>query len=136
MSVEKSPFLRPSNPRLNKRIQQRQNAKEEKTDERKSSLLGAYSNLCNVTLGAGIVGMPYAIKEAGLVAGTIMILICAFLTDYSLRQLISIGKVADVNSYETLMEASFGRPGFVFLSVNMFLLSFGSMVAYLIIIKD
>lgn len=136
MSVEKSPFLRPSNPRLNKRIQQRQNAKEEKTDERKSSLLGAYANLCNVTLGAGIVGMPYAIKEAGLVAGTIMILICAFLTDYSLRQLISIGKVADVNSYETLMEASFGRPGFVFLSVNMFLLSFGSMVAYLIIIKD
>lgn len=136
MSVEKSPFLRPSNPRLNKRIQHRQNAKEEKTDERKSSLLGAYANLCNVTLGAGIVGMPYAIKEAGLVAGTIMILICAFLTDYSLRQLISIGKVADVNSYETLMEASFGRPGFVFLSVNMFLLSFGSMVAYLIIIKD
>lgn len=137
MSVEKSPFLRPSNPRLNKRIQQRQSTnEEEKTDERKSSLLGAYANLCNVTLGAGIVGMPYAIKEAGLVAGTIMILICAFLTDYSLRQLISIGKVADVNSYETLMEASFGRPGFVFLSVNMFLLSFGSMVAYLIIIKD
>lgn len=132
--VEKSPFFVPSNPRLIKKSQQRQI--KEKTEERKSSLLGAYANLCNVTLGAGIVGMPYAVKEAGLVAGTVMIVTCAFLTDYSLRLLISIGKVADVNSYETLMEASFGRPGFIFLSVNMCLMSFGSMVAYLIIIKD
>ena len=132
-AVERSPFLRPSNPRLIKKAQQSQITK---TQERKSSLLGAYTNLCNVTMGAGIVGMPYAIKEAGLVPGTVMIIICAFLTDYSLRQLISVGKVADVNSYETLMEASFGRPGFIFLSVNMFLLSLGSMIAYLIIIKD
>ena len=132
-AVERSPFLRPSNPRLSKKAQQRQITK---TEERKSSLLGAYANLCNVTMGAGIVGMPYAIKEAGLVSGTVMIIICAFLTEYSLRQLISVGKVADVNSYETLMEASFGRPGFIFLSVNMFLLSLGSMIAYLIIIKD
>ena len=34
------------------------------------------------------------------------------------------------------MEASFGRWGFIFLAVNMFFLSYGSMVAYLIIIKD
>ena len=131
--VERSPFLKPSNQRLIKKAQLSQITT---TNERKSSLLGAYANLCNITLGAGIVGMPYAIKEAGLVSGFIMIVMCAFLTDYSLRQLISLGKVADVNSYETLMEASFGRPGFVFLSVNMFLMSIGSMIAYLIIIKD
>ena len=35
-----------------------------------------------------------------------------------------------------LMEASFGRPGFIFLAITMFFLSYGSMVAYLIIIKD
>ena len=49
---------------------------------------------------------------------------------------INTGKLANVNSYETLMEASFGRCGFVFLSVSMFILSYGSMVAYLLIIKD
>jgi len=135
VAVERSPFLKPSNPRLLKKIASNR-ASNSNIKERKSSLLGAYANLCNVTMGAGIVGMPYAIKEAGLVSGTIMIILCAFLTDYSLRQLISVGKVANVNSYETLMEASFGRPGFIFLSVNMFLLSLGSMIAYLIIIKD
>lgn len=34
------------------------------------------------------------------------------------------------------MEASFGRPGFVCLSLNMFFLSYGAMLAYLTIIKD
>ena len=58
------------------------------------------------------------------------------LSDYSLRQVITSGKRANVNSYETLMEATFGRPGFVFLSLNMFFLSYGAMLAYLTIIKD
>lgn len=59
-----------------------------------------------------------------------------FPKDYSLRQVISTGKIANVNSYETLLEASFGRMGFIFVSVSMFLLSIGSMIAYLLIIKD
>jgi sodium-coupled neutral amino acid transporter 11 len=57
-------------------------------------------------------------------------------SDYSLRQVITTGKLANVNSYETLMEASFGRPGFIFLSLNMLFLSYGAMIAYLTIIKD
>ena len=48
--------------------------------EKKSSLLGAYANLCNVCIGAGIVGLVYAIKESGLCAGSIMIVVIAFLT--------------------------------------------------------
>eukprot|EP00804_Cyclotella_cryptica_P005199 CCRYP_014243-RB/>CCRYP_014243-RB protein AED:0.25 eAED:0.25 QI:648/1/0.75/1/0.66/0.75/4/0/249 len=34
------------------------------------------------------------------------------------------------------MEATFGRPGFIFLSLNMLFLSYGAMIAYLTIIKD
>lgn len=150
--MPRSPFFRPSNPRLSSvktssggrrpiLVLKKQVGGEEKDvplkdEEKKSSLLGAFANLCNVTIGAGIVGLPYAIKEAGLVSGTIMIIACALMTDYSLRQLISTGKLANVNSYETLMECTFGRPGFIFLSLNMFLMSYGSMLAYLIIIKD
>mmetsp|Transcript_8801 Transcript_8801/g.17446 ORF Transcript_8801/g.17446 Transcript_8801/m.17446 type:complete len:703 (+) Transcript_8801:247-2355(+) len=148
-----SPFFRPSNPRLTTLntprgsqrpviVVKKQVGGEQKDipledeKEKKSSLLGAYANLCNVTIGAGIVGLPYAIKESGLVAGVIMIIACAIMTDYSLRLLINIGKLTNVNSYETLMEATFGRPGFIFLSLNMFAMSYGAMIAYLIIIKD
>lgn len=148
--MPQSPFFRPSNPRIStvksgtgrpsvvvrKRVGGEAKEIPLQDLEKKSSLLGAYANLCNVTIGAGIVGLPFAIKEAGLVSGTIMIIACAVLTDYSLRQIISSGKLVNVNSYETLMEAAFGRLGFIFVSVNMFFLSYGSMVAYLIIIKD
>mmetsp|Transcript_30790 Transcript_30790/g.66566 ORF Transcript_30790/g.66566 Transcript_30790/m.66566 type:complete len:677 (+) Transcript_30790:78-2108(+) len=155
-SMPNSPFFRPSNPRISrvesphgtertsivvkKRISRGGGGESKEIPlqdlEKKSSVFGAYANLCNVTIGAGIIGLPYAIKEAGLVSGSIMIVACAILTDYSLRQLISAGKHANVNSYETLMEAAFGRPGFIFLSLNMFFLNYGSMVAFLIIIKD
>lgn len=69
-----SPFFRPSNPRLTTLntprgsqrpviVVKKQVGGEQKDipledeKEKKSSLLGAYANLCNVTIGAGIVGL-------------------------------------------------------------------------------
>lgn len=70
-----SPFFRPSNPRIAKiktpqgtrrsTIVVKKNVGGESKDvtlqeqdlEKKTSLLGAYANLCNVTIGAGIVGL-------------------------------------------------------------------------------
>ncbi len=104
--------------------------------EKKSSVLGTYANLVNTIVGAGIIGVPYAMNESGLVAGLALIIIVAFLTDKSLRMLIETGKHANVQSYETLLEAAFGKPGFVFISCNMFIMSFGAMIAYLLVLKD
>ena len=83
-----------------------------------------------------MIGIPYALKETGLIAGLVLIFIVAMLTDKSLRLLIETGKRAGVNSYETLLEVAFGRAGFVFISINMFLMSYGAMVAYLLVLKD
>jgi len=51
----------------------------------------------------------------------------------SLRILIETAKFMKVPSYETIAEVSFSRSGFVFVSVNMFILSYGAMVSYLIV---
>ncbi len=73
-NIPLSPFFRPSNPRLTTlntpRGSQRpvifvkkqvggehKDVPLEDDKEKKSSLLGAYANLCNVTIGAGIVGL-------------------------------------------------------------------------------
>eukprot|EP00554_Chaetoceros_debilis_P003813 CAMPEP_0194091042 /NCGR_PEP_ID=MMETSP0149-20130528/41379_1 /TAXON_ID=122233 /ORGANISM="Chaetoceros debilis, Strain MM31A-1" /LENGTH=692 /DNA_ID=CAMNT_0038775497 /DNA_START=112 /DNA_END=2190 /DNA_ORIENTATION=+ len=104
--------------------------------ENKSSILGTYANLVNTIVGAGIIGVPYALNESGLVAGLILVVIVAILTDKSLRMLIETGKHANVQSYETLLEAAFGRAGFVFISFNMFLMSYGACIAYLLVLKD
>jgi len=104
--------------------------------EKKSSLLGTYANLVNAIVGAGIIGIPYAMRETGLVAGLVLIFATALLTDKSLRLLISTGKHASVQSYETLLEAAFGKIGFVFISLNMLIMSYGAMIAYLLVLKD
>jgi len=102
----------------------------------KSGLLGTYANLVNTIVGAGIIGIPYALKESGLVIGIVLIFVVALLTETSLRLLIAAGKHVNASSYERLMEAAFGKFGFVFVLINMIIMSYGAMVCYLLIIKD
>ena len=56
--------------------------------KKKSSILGASSNLVNSIVGAGIIGMPYALRMSGLWAGMLLLVLVAMLTDKSLRLLI------------------------------------------------
>ena len=46
----------------------------------KSGYGGAISNLINSIVGAGIIGIPYAFREAGLITGLILLVIVSYLT--------------------------------------------------------
>lgn len=81
-------------------------------------------------------GIPFAIKETGLVAGLILTVLCAFITEKSLRVLINTAKHVDVPSYEMLFESTYGSFGFYFISVNMLIIAYGGCLSYLTIIKD
>jgi len=139
-----SPFFAPSTPRNvvsvvstpggSSRIVKKTGGDHVK--ENKSSVFSASSNLINAIVGAGIVGIPFAIKETGLVAGIVLVILCAALTEKSLRVLIATAKHADCPSYETLFESIFGKMGFYFISVNMLIMAYGGCLSYLTIIKD
>ena len=105
-------------------------------DEHKSTVLGCASNLVNAIVGAGIAGLPFALQESGLVPGIILVLVCALLTEKSLRLLIETAKHANVPSYETVAEAAYGSLGFWFVASSMFIMSYGGMLGYLMIVKD
>lgn len=51
--------------------------------KKKSDISGACSNLVNSIVGAGIVGIPFAIKEAGFVAGVILLVLVSYFTGKS-----------------------------------------------------
>ena len=104
--------------------------------EHKTGILGTSANLVVEIIGAGIVGVPYAIKNSGLIAGVIMAVLSAAACDKSLRLLIETAKHVDVTSYETLFEAAFGDKGFKAMCAIMFAMSYGATVSYLMIIKD
>jgi solute carrier family 38 (sodium-coupled neutral amino acid transporter), member 11 len=137
MAGDKSPFFAPSTPRV---IAQTpggtKRSVKQTVEEKKSTIVGATANLINAIIGSGIIGIPFAIQQAGLVAGFILVCLCALLTDKSLRLLVETAKHASSPSYETTLEAAFGRFGFLFVTINMFIMSYGAMVSYLMVVKD
>ena len=110
--------------------------KPKQDEEHKSTVLGCSANLINAIVGSGIVGLPFAVQQAGFVAGIVLVISCAILTEKSLRLLIETAKHVHVPSYETVAEASFGRFGFLFVAINMFIMAYGAMLSYLMIVKD
>jgi len=136
-SGDRSPFFAPTTPKIEAQTPGGTNVTVKKeVKEHKSTVFGASANLMNAIVGAGIVSIPYALKESGMVTGVLLVALCAFLTNKSLRLLVETAKHTNVPSYETLAEACFGSVGFLFVSINMFIMSYGAMISYLMITKD
>lgn len=134
---DRSPFFAPTTPKIEAQTPGGTSVQLKKeVKEHKSTVFGASANLMNAIVGAGIVSIPYALRESGLVTGILLVALCATLTNKSLRLLVETAKHTNVPSYETLAEACFGSVGFLFVSVNMFIMSFGAMISYLMITKD
>lgn len=80
--ITKSPFFAPGPPKS--RVLTTPNGSisgvQDVDAEPKSSVARAAFNLINTIVGAGIVGIPYAIRECSLVWGVFMVLLCALLT--------------------------------------------------------
>ena len=109
-----------------------------------SEMNGACSNLVNSIVGAGIIGIPYALKESGLVSGILLLLTVSYFTDKSLRMLVELAHFhpllqrynLEILTFEDLMYLPFGTNGTYFVLVSMFLLAYGAMLGYLLVIKD
>lgn len=109
---------------------------------KKSGVFSASANLINFIVGAGIIGMPYAMKQSGLIAGVFLLLLVGWMTDKSLRLLVDMAnyhpklRKLDVHSYEDLASYPFGHVGSNFILFNMMVLAYGALLAYCLIIKD
>jgi sodium-coupled neutral amino acid transporter 11 len=133
----RSPFFAPTTPKVTASTPGgTQITRKAAVNEHKSTVIGASANLMNAIVGAGIVSIPYALKESGIITGVLLVALCAALTFKSLRLLVETAKHTNVPSYETLAEACFGNVGFLFILLNMFVMSFGAMISYLMITRD
>jgi len=101
-----------------------------------SSEIATAFNYVNSVIGSGIIGTSYALKEAGFGVGILLLIFVAFITDFSLRILVTAGNMSGTSSYQGLMEASFGKGGYIILSVIQFIYPFVAMVSYNVIVGD
>jgi Transmembrane amino acid transporter protein len=107
-----------------------------------TGLVGTSANLVNTIVGAGIIGIPFAVEQSGLVVGLFLLLLVSWMTAKSLRMIVELARNhpilagKGISTFEDLMKIPFGEAGKTFMLVSMFVFAYGAMVAYLIIIKD
>ncbi|CAL1291172.1 unnamed protein product [Larinioides sclopetarius] len=109
---------------------------DDSSKEIRSNLAQTSFNYINSVIGSGIVGIPYALRQAGLGMGIILLLLIAVATDYSLCIMIKAGTLAGVTTYQALIQSQFGKPGYYFLTVAQFIYPLIAMISYNIIIGD
>ncbi|OBZ87671.1 Vacuolar amino acid transporter 2 [Choanephora cucurbitarum] len=100
------------------------------------TIFSSFLNMANSIIGAGIIGLPFAFKEAGFWTGVLLLVVLTVVVDWTVRLLILNGKLAGRSTYQDLMEFAFGRPGLICISLFQFAFAFGGMAAYCVIIGD
>uniref|UniRef100_A0A3Q3RN03 Putative sodium-coupled neutral amino acid transporter 11 n=1 Tax=Mastacembelus armatus TaxID=205130 RepID=A0A3Q3RN03_9TELE len=81
-------------------------------------------------------GLPYALNQAGLPLGLLLLIAVGLITDYSIILLIKGGNLSGTNSYQSLVQSTFGFPGFLVISGLQFLYPFIAMISYNITTGD
>lgn len=102
----------------------------------KSGLSSAFMNMANSIIGAGIIGQPYAFKQAGLLTGVVLLVALTITVDWTIRLIVTNSKLSGANSFQATMQHCFGRSGLIAISVAQWAFAFGGMVAFCIIIGD
>jgi amino acid permease len=110
-----------------------------------SSIGSAIFNLSNSIIGAGAIGLGGAIAATGGIISIVIIILCAILVKISadltiqltlLPQSSSQEPEQDPHSYEELGQMAFGKVGKLVVMVSKFAYSVGSLIAYMVVIRD
>ncbi|KAF4529441.1 hypothetical protein B566_EDAN003537 [Ephemera danica] len=80
--------------------------------------------------------MPYALHQAGFGLGLLLLLAVAVITDYSLVIMVRAAHISGDFTYQGIMRAAFGQPGFILLSILQFIYPYIAMVSYNIVVGD
>ncbi|GAA6054147.1 hypothetical protein JCM3770_003219 [Rhodotorula araucariae] len=94
------------------------------------------ANMSNSILGAGIIGLPYALREAGFFSGIILLVILGIVTDWTIRLIVLNAKMSGRRTYIDILDSCFGRAGRAAASFFQFAFAFGGMCAFCVILGD
>jgi solute carrier family 38 (sodium-coupled neutral amino acid transporter), member 11 len=102
----------------------------------KSGMRSAFMNMANSIIGAGIIGQPYAFRQAGLTMGVILLLALTVTVDWTIRLIVVNSKLSGADSFQATVQHCFGQSGLVAISVAQWAFAFGGMVAFCVIVGD
>ena len=102
----------------------------------RSGMRMSFMNMANSIIGAGIIGQPYALRQAGVVMGTILLIVLTITVDWTIRLIVVNSKLSGADSYQATIQHCFGKPGLIAISIAQWVFAFGGMMAFSIIVGD
>lgn len=102
----------------------------------RSGMRMAFMNMANSIIGAGIIGQPYALRQAGMTMGIILLAVLTIAVDWTIRLIVINSKLSGADSFQATMQHCFGKSGLIAISVAQWAFAFGGMIAFCIIVGD
>ena len=102
----------------------------------KSSMRSAFMNMANSIIGAGIIGQPYAFKQAGMTMGIVLLVGLTIMVDWTIQLIVINCKLSGADSYQATVQHCFGNSGLIAISIAQWAFAFGGMVAFCVIVGD
>ena len=102
----------------------------------KSGISSAFMNMANSIIGAGIIGQPYAFRQAGMLTGILLLVSLTVVVDWTIRLIVINSKLSGSSSFQGSVQHCFGKPGLIAISTAQWSFAFGGMLAFCIIIGD
>ena len=102
----------------------------------KSGMRSAFMNMANSIIGAGIIGQPYAFRQAGMTMGILLLIGLTITVDWTIRLIVINSKLSGADSFQATMQHCFGTSGLVAISIAQWAFAFGGMIAFCIIVGD
>ncbi|KAJ5143977.1 uncharacterized protein N7515_002764 [Penicillium bovifimosum] len=102
----------------------------------RSGMKMAFMNMANSIIGAGIIGQPYALRQAGMAMGILLLTALTITVDWTIRLIVVNSKLSGADSFQATMQYCFGKGGLIAISIAQWAFAFGGMVAFCIIVGD
>ncbi|QRD86014.1 putative amino acid transporter [Aspergillus flavus] len=102
----------------------------------RSGMRMAFMNMANSIIGAGIIGQPYALRQAGMLMGLTLLVALTVAVDWTIRLIVINSKLSGADSYQATMQHCFGKSGLIAISIAQWAFAFGGMIAFCIIVGD
>ncbi|KAF1328395.1 Sodium-coupled neutral amino acid transporter, partial [Globisporangium splendens] len=104
--------------------------------ERTATASSAIFNLVSTIIGGGILSLPYAFDKCGIVLAVVFMIISAAASNFSLYVIVSCSRRGGAMTYEEVVRKALGPKAGLVTVTLLVMLTFLTMVAYVILMKD